>query len=258
MYFQTTAAILVTAKIGDTLTFPLELQGLRRVQVTNPEGLIVGNLTVPILDQFRRTQRTIQVSQYVTTPVFLRYNIKAFDGFGRQQLSTVRVVRFVPSTTDFLQINSVMSEKVQFGQSKYVAQYDSNLVHDGKMEAAVVDGKLRMGNGKGYNDNADTTVSLFVNSTLPSFKVALKATYQTEKDYDFLKFGFIAGGKTVHFLTSVNSDSGAQQEGVSGKGVIDQSFLVAASGEVELFVRFVSDYTISEVGATIDSITISS
>jgi hypothetical protein len=257
MYFLTTPDLFTRGQLGVAASFDFELQGLRRVEITDENGVKRGELTVGPFDLLRRTQRQIRFAPGVTEPSLVQYNIKAFDALGRQQMNTFRSIRFFPNTVDFLQVRAGTSEKVAFGQVKYAAQFDSKPIREGKLGWNVVDGKLRLGDGQQYRDDVDTSITFFVNSALPTFKVAVKATYQTEVDYDFVQIGFVSRGQTTQFLTSVNGGSGARQDGISGQGVIDQTFTVTATGEVEVFIRFVSDGAVTDVGATIESLTIS-
>jgi hypothetical protein len=257
LYFATNPAFVINGQLGDAASFDFDIRGLSRIEIIDENGSKKAELSVGASDLPKRQQRQIRFNPDIKEPTVVKYNIRAFDARGRQHMNTFRIVRFLPNSGDFLQIRADTVEKVAFGSAKYYAQFDAKNIREGKLGWNLVNGAYQVADGVQYQDNVESTLSYFVNSALPSFKVAVKASYETELDYDFIQIGYVRNGVTTQFLTSVNQETSAPQNGVSGKGVIDQTFTVTGTGTIEVFIRFISDAGVTDVGATIESITFS-
>jgi hypothetical protein len=213
-------------------------------------------LNVNAWDLLKKQVRQIRFPSTATEPSITRYNIKAFDALGRQQITTYRTVRFLPSTINYLQIMPGNNIPLDFKTlPKYAAQYDDKIIKG--LGWNLVNGTLRVGDGVQYKENVDTKISFFANTKATTVNIQVKATYESEENFDYLQIGFTKNSNTTHFLRSTNSETGTPVDGVSGKGVIDQVFTAQVSGEFEIFARFISDGGVISVGATIESITVS-
>jgi hypothetical protein len=253
LYFRTAQDLSSDASIGLGFTFDLEIQGMKKVVAYDENQKEIAAMNINVLDILKKQNKPFKFDYPVDKPKRVRFNLKAFDAFGRQQFTTYRSVRIVPNPKDFLTLTPNSTVPVDFSAAKYAAQFDGKIAPG---DGWNLKEKYIVGDGKQYQNNVDSKLSYFINSATP-FKVAVNADYDTELDYDFLKVGYIKDGKVTQLLITKNKDTNADQEGISGKGTLYQTFDVPVTGPAEVFVQFLSDAGVTGVGATLNSVTFS-
>ena len=168
-------------------------------------------------------------------------------------MSTFRTIRFLPRATDLLKIAVNSNIVIDFkNQGKYFVNYDSKDVRDKKLGFNPTNKGMTIADGRQYVNSLTSTLTYFINALVP-FKAVVKASYETEMDYDFLKIGYVKGGNTKQLLSSINSLTGSEQDGVSGKGNLMSEFKIP-SGKIEFFITFVSDRNANSVGVTVQAL----
>ena len=254
LYFTAKPEAVFDSYLGTPLAFNLDLSGISKIQVFS-EGNPVGSALV--LSNTNRQQRQIRFDPGFSNSSYRSFELRAFNSKGKTLFSTMRTVRFLPNPANYLKIQSGSLINLDLVNGGEIAQFD---VHTEAGLGFVANGtSLQVGNGIAYTNNVDTQRSYYLQASAP-FTVAIDADYQTEKGFDYLFFGYATkDGKRVQFLSGPGSSE--QQTTVpaaSGKGSLNltQTYQVAATGTVELFVRFVSDGGVVDSGVTIRSISI--
>ncbi|KAL2914428.1 hypothetical protein HK105_205995 [Polyrhizophydium stewartii] len=170
---------------------------------------------------------------------------------GKQVLKTKRNLRVVPVDADRIDITK---GAITFnGFNKAIGLYNGPTTPDANGFNKVKDTWI-IGDGKLYADNTDSAIEVFLKAPVgTAISISLDASYDTEKDFDYLTlFVRNADGSVKHFLTtgSVN--------GVSGKGTVSKTFaFTTTSSTFSAIVRFTSDGGVEGSGVTINSFKIS-
>lgn len=199
------------------------------------------------------SQRTIEKLVYfpvAASGLIERINIRGLNESLHAAYSTWRELKLVPTKSDYL----IISENTTLDLT-------SKAIFKGLYENRNKRGlgwkefgkKLRIGDGIGYENNVDSTMSFFLYTK--GFRVTFDAVYDTETGFDFLQAGYIQNGVITHLLKTQSTEYEDSSNGVTGNGTVQESFDLP-SGYIELFVRFVSDEEHRSLGATINSITI--
>ncbi|KAJ3223841.1 hypothetical protein HK099_000612 [Clydaea vesicula] len=157
----------------------------------------------------------------------------------KQVLKTERYIRYIPASSSFLQILPNQTTKWDFKTDTYAALYNGPQTTNDK-GFNVQDGKLVVGDGKGYSDSIDTSVSFFVNLNGGLPKIQLDLEFSTETDFDFV---YLTLKQKNRKDIEIFKSSGKSQH-------VNQTFrnLGAVDGPAEIVVRFVSDGGVTDVG----------
>jgi hypothetical protein len=184
LYFATIPPVSTfEEQIGQPVSFVVDVQGMSRVIVSDEQGVTKRELNVRKDKLSTRQQLQVRFDSGITKPQIVRYNIKAFDSRGQEQMNTFRLYRFKPTQFSFLQVNVGSNAAIPFGNASYGVQYDEKRILDGNLGWNVVNETLQI---MQYTNGLDTTMTYFINSNLPEFRVFVKATYQTEEGFDYL------------------------------------------------------------------------
>ena len=239
LYFRTVQDYTSEVEFGNGITFDLELQGMKRVVVHDEKDKELATLAISPSELVSKQTKKFNFEYTMEKPGNFKFNLKAFDAFGRQQISTIRYLSVLPNKKDYLQ-PTTNPIKVDLA-SKFVVAYDSAKTKVGN-GWNVRDNTAVFGNGKQYENDSDSKLSFFINASKP-LKINVDAVYQSEVDYDFLKIGYVKDGKPV-------------QDGVSGNGTVQQTFDIPVIGAIEFFIQFTADGGKTDVGVTLKSVTV--
>ena len=253
LYFTALPNAVFDSYLGTPLAFNLDLSGIAKVQVYS-EGNAVGSALV--LSNTNRQQRQIRFDPGFSSSGFRSFELRAFNSKGKTLFSTFRTVRFLPNPANYLKLQPGSLMNLDLVNGGEIAQFDVNT--DAGRGFVANGTSLQVGNGIAYTNNVDTQRSFYLQASAP-FTVAIDADYQTEKGFDYLFFGYAKDGKRVQFLSGPgSSEQQSTVPAVSGKGSLNitQTYQVAATGTVELFLRFTADGGVVDKGVTIRSIAI--
>jgi hypothetical protein len=238
MYFQTTPSFDASVTIGTAVEFQLDIQGLKRIQVLDIGKNQVAFLEVTNNQLMRRQQRSIRFPLTATQTGIVRYEIIAFDNFGKQILTTFRFIDVVPPRSSFATLSA---------QPMLLDARSTNLfiTERGTTTAGWKKEGTKLVISPQYEINLDSTASFYMTSTNTPVAVTITGQYASEETFDFL---------TLSYKDARNS---TELFKVSGKGQLNQSFTFSPQGDFVIDVKFTSDGAVSDDGVTIDSVQIS-
>jgi hypothetical protein len=232
--FKATPELQADFPLGSPIEMTLETSGIQNVAVFSSQGQRLTRLDVSNVTEL--TRRPLTFNFDAPKPGIYRFQLQGYDPRGQSVFTTYRNFRIIPATR--LPISSGITQLDFVGN--YSGVFDVRTrVGDGWNRNAT---SLRIGNGTQYKGNVDSTTSWFL---LPpegtmQLQVRLVAEYDTEAGYDFLSFGY-ADQFGVYQLLIGRDAEGGEVDAVSGKGTIDETYLINYEGNPELFIRFVSD-----------------
>jgi hypothetical protein len=232
--FKATPELQADYLIGSPIEMTLETSGIQTVVVLSSQGqkLIQQDAT----NVTELTRRPLSFKFDAPRPGIYRFQLQGYDRRGQSVFTTFRNFRIIPGVRRPISSGTTQLDFV----GNYTGVFDVRTrLGDGWNRNAT---SLRIGNGTQYKGNVDSMMSWFLlppDGTM-QLQVHLVAEYDTEAGYDFLSFGY-ADQFGVYQLLLGRDAEGGEVDAVSGKGLIDETFLINYEGNPELFIRFVSD-----------------
>jgi hypothetical protein len=246
MQFRVLNELEFDVQLGEPLNLDVELQGFKKVVVSFEGEKQVGNLDVNLLQVPRFQKIQLPLNAAVEKPAVKRLEILGYNLLNQVTFATFRQVRLLPKKADFIQMTAGSTLDLLALQSNAVFQVD----------APGTEGKgwnkngtsIQIGDGVQYTNNIDSKISYFVNPSSTPYKLAIKAQYSTEEGYDYFYVGYKTKNGTTQLLPEGR---------VAGKGQIDSTFEFVATEPVEIFIQFITDPAVTDVGVTVNSLTLS-
>jgi hypothetical protein len=255
LFFIAQPDFVFDAYLGTPVAFNLDLSGISKVQVFS-NGTAIG---IPlVLSNTARQQRQVRFDPGFNVAGLHNFQLAAYNSRGNVLFSSSRQIRFIPNPINYLKLQTSSKVELDMVNGKEMAQFDTNT--DAGLGFVANGTTLQIGDGVSYTNNVITQRSYYIQSSAP-FSVSIDMDYQIETGFDYFYFGYAQNKKVVQFLSEIRNPDKPDRTtipAVSGKGSFNssQTFRVAASGTVELFVRFVSDGGVVDKGVLIRSITI--
>jgi hypothetical protein len=246
MQFQVLNELEFDVQLGESLNLDLEVQGFKKVVVSFEGEKQVGNLDINVLQVPRFQKLKLPLNVASEKPAVKRLEILGYNLLNQVSFATFRQIRLLPKKEDYLQVAA--------GSTIDLLSLQSNAVFQADLPGTAGKGwnkngtSLQFGNGVQYENNMDSKISYFVNPSSAPYKLAIKAKYITEEGYDY----FYVGYKNQNGVTQLLPEGR-----VAGTGEIDSTFEVPATDAVEIFVQFITDPAITDVGVTISTLTLS-
>ncbi|KNC99789.1 uncharacterized protein SPPG_05166 [Spizellomyces punctatus DAOM BR117] len=230
------------------LRFRYDSQYIRYLELRNATDVVVGT-SVPYPFSVRSTGY-LNDTQTATALGNFKYTIVGYGNDNNQVLKTNRVLSVVPDASQFLNITTGTNYTYRTSESlAFSGVYNTDTAPENGW--IVQNNTITVGNGVQYADDVETLFTIFTNiATGTNATLTTSYSCQTETGSDYL---------TV-FARAVDANGGGEEkELLKVSGADNQAktvSLAGLTGNVEIGFRFSSDSGRSDLGVTVQTISI--
>jgi hypothetical protein len=229
---------------GNNVHFSFELQGVSRIMVFSVDTFqMVGQVDIS------SQNRNISIPFRPKNPGWYRFQIQALDKNNNVVFSTYRNIRIIPMNK--LKLQSGVETNLLL-QAPFSGTFNLNTVSKDGFQ--ISNNQLKL--GFPYQNKIDSQYSWFFDAgSSTSLQWTISMDYDTEKGFDLVSAGYQDQYGTYQLLVGEDAE-GFQVDGISGKGILNQTFTIQFEGPVEVFVRFVSDEHTTFQGIQLHHVTV--